>query len=71
MWSKIKAFFLHSETIFWSRLQVALGVIGSAIVAVDPSLVVPYIEPKYVPLVFALNGIVTEIMRRARAKDLE
>lgn len=71
MWARIKAFFSHSETIFWSRLQVLLGLAGTAIVSVDPSLITPYIDPKLVPLVFAINGVVTEIMRRARAKDLD
>lgn len=71
MWQKIKDFFSHSETIFWSRLQVVLGLLGTAIVSVDPSLITPFIDPKLVPLVFAINGVVTEIMRRARATDLE
>lgn len=71
MWASIKAFFSHSETIFWSRLQVLLGLAGTAIVSVDPNLITPYIDPKLVPLVFAVNGVVTEIMRRARAKDLD
>lgn len=71
MWERIKAFFSHSETILWARLQVTLGLLGTAIVAVDPSLFATFLEPKYVPLAFAINGVVTELMRRARAKDLE
>lgn len=70
MWTKLKKFFKNSETILWARIQVAIGVIGTGIVAVDPNLVAPLIDPKYVPLLFAINGAVTELLRRARAKDL-
>lgn len=67
MWQRIKEFFKHSETIFWSRLQVLIGFVAVAIVSVDPGLIAPFLEPKWVPVAFLVNGVVTEWLRRRRA----
>lgn len=69
MWERIKRFFKRSETILWARLQVLLGLIAAAVVSVDPSLIAPFLEPKWVPVAFAVNGVVTEVLRRSRTHD--
>lgn len=65
----IKRFFKRSETIFFARLHVLAGLIAAAIVAVDPNLIAPYLEPQWVPVAFVINGVVTEILRRARTNE--
>lgn len=69
MWDAIKRFFKRSETIFFARLQVFLGLVAAAIVAVDPSIIAPLVDPKWVPILFVVNGVTTEILRRARTKE--
>ncbi len=34
-WTDVKAWFKNSETIFWSRLQVAAGFVIAALAAID------------------------------------
>ncbi|TPJ70452.1 hypothetical protein [Mesorhizobium sp. B2-6-7] len=70
MWTKIKSWFKDSETIFVARLQVLIGIVLTALAAIDPATITPYIDPKYVPLVLVGLGIVTEWARRRRAKDM-
>ncbi|HEX7072959.1 MAG TPA: hypothetical protein VF226_02880 [Hyphomicrobiaceae bacterium] len=70
MWQKLLAWARDSETILWARLNVLFGIVLQAIAMVDPQMVVPYIDPKYVPLWLIFSGIVTEIARRMRADDV-
>lgn len=70
MWSKIRTFFADSETIFWSRLQVVLGVIAAIVTYVDPSVLQPIIPSAYYPLLLVANGVFTEYLRRRRDSDL-
>lgn len=65
----IKRFFKRSETIFFARLQVLAGLIAVAIVSVDPGMIAPFVDPKWVPIIFVINGVVTEILRRARTRE--
>lgn len=60
-----------SETIAWARLQVLLGVVIGTLMALDPQLVGAVLPEKWVPFWFLFSGVVTEIARRARAKDLK
>lgn len=64
MWNKIKDFFLRSETIFWSRLQVVLGVAAAVVTYVDPSVLQPIVPSAYYPLLLVANGIFSEYLRR-------
>ena len=57
----IKNWFVHSETIFWARLQIAVGVIWTVISAVDLS---PLLSPKWFALWCIANGLIYEILRR-------
>lgn len=70
MWTRIKAFFADSETIFWARLQAALGTVALALTYVDPAVLEPIIPGKWFPLFLVANGIATEFLRRRRATDL-
>ncbi len=67
MWSKIKDWFSRSETIFWARLQMFVGAIWTALVAVD---LAPLLPPKYLTVWLVISGAVTELARRRRATDL-
>ncbi|TPK70213.1 hypothetical protein FJ930_19800 [Mesorhizobium sp. B2-4-15] len=70
MWTKIKAFFLSSETIFLARLQVFAGIVFGAFMALDPSLFQAYVPAEYVPVYLLAIGVLTEIARRRNATDL-
>jgi hypothetical protein len=70
MWSRTKSFFKSSETIFWARVQAVLGLLALAVTFVDPQLIAPVLDPKYLPWFLLANGIGTEYLRRRRAGDL-
>lgn len=75
MWDKIKIWFHKSETIFWARLQVVLGILLGVLTYAlqDPnfnSAIAAVVEPKYVPLYLIGFGVLTELLRRYRATDL-
>jgi hypothetical protein len=70
MWNKIRAWFKDSETIVWARAQMLAGVVLTVIAATDPALFNQYIPERWLPLYIVGAGIVTEVARRARAKDL-
>lgn len=70
MWQHIKRFFKDSETIFWARLQTALGIIVAALTYVDPSVLQPVIPAQYFPYLLVANGILTEYLRRRREGGL-
>lgn len=64
MWNKISDFFLRSETIFWARLQVVLGIAAAVVTYVDPSVLQPIIPSAYYPLLLVANGVFSEYLRR-------
>lgn len=72
MWARITAFFHGSETIFWARVQQALGAIAVSLTYVDPSLLQPVFGDNVWGFsVFMLgNGIATEYLRRRRDPDM-
>ena len=70
MMTKIKDFFLWSETIFLARLQMFAGIVMGAFLALDPGLFQAYIPTQYVPLYLLAIGILTEYARRRNATDL-
>lgn len=63
MWTKIKQFFLASETIVWARVQMLFGIL----MMTDLSPVLP---ARYLPWYVIVSGVVTELARRARDPDL-
>lgn len=70
MWAKIKAFFADSETIFWARLQAAIGIVAGIVTYVDPQVLAPIIPGEWFPYFLVTNGVLTEFLRRRRASDL-
>lgn len=75
MWATIKKWFKDSETIFWARLQVVLGAVTAAVMALgnDPNIsaaVQSILKPQYVPYYVIAFGLLTELLRRRRAEDL-
>lgn len=66
MWSKIKAFFADSETIFWARLQAVIGIVAGIVTYVDPQVLAPIIPGEWFPYFLVINGVLTEFLRRRR-----
>ena len=69
MWDKIKAWFGHSVTILWARIQVVAGAAAAAAFALlqDPNVVAALqsaLQPKYIPYYVIAIGLVTELARR-------
>ncbi|ODT13499.1 MAG: hypothetical protein ABS35_37720 [Kaistia sp. SCN 65-12] len=69
MWQRIKKLFRDSETIFWARLQAALGVAAVAVTYVDPAVLRPVLPSDWFPWLLVANGVFTEYLRRRRAGD--
>jgi hypothetical protein len=72
MWVKIKAWFKHSLTIAWARIQVVGGILvaGAAALWADPNVqqaVNATIPVKWAALAVIGFGIITEIARRRTA----
>ncbi|RUV41076.1 MAG: hypothetical protein EOQ55_00740 [Mesorhizobium sp.] len=70
MWGKIRAWFKDSETIVWARVQMLGGAVLTVLSTTDPSLFNQYIPDRWLPLYIVGSGILTEVLRRARAKDM-
>ncbi len=69
-WESVKAWFKHSETIFWARLQTIGGILIAAIAGVDwTQLTVTGFSKETLLLAGALtlNGVFTEYLRRRNA----
>jgi hypothetical protein len=64
MLSKVKSFFLNSETIFVARLQVFVGVVVATFLSLDPSLFQTYVPTKWLPVYMLAVGVLTEYARR-------
>lgn len=69
MWQRIKTWFADSETIFWARFQMLLGIIAGVVTYADPYLLAP-VMGDWFPWFLAINGLATEYLRRRRADDL-
>lgn len=70
MWTRIKAFFSDSETVFWARAQAALGIVAGIVTYVEPQVLAPIIPGDWFPVFLVINGVLTEYLRRRRADDL-
>src|SRR5690606_34810902 len=66
MWKKIRDWFKDSETIFWARAQIFLGLLFEALAGMDVTLFEP-VFGKYFPVFIVLNGLLTELLRRRRS----
>lgn len=71
MFDKIAAWFKHSETLVWARLQVLFGLVLGTILVLDPYLVSSILPENWAPYWLLFSGILTELARRYRAKNLE
>ena len=70
LWQRVRAWFKDSETIFLARLQMLAGILAGAWLTIDPSLFGAYMPPEWLPIYLFAAGIITEVARRYRAKDL-
>lgn len=69
-WESLKAWFKHSETIFWARVQTFAGIVVAAVAGIDwTQLAVSGISKETMLLAggLFLNGIFTEYLRRRNA----
>lgn len=69
-WNKVKAWFKHSMTILWARLQYVVGIIGAGLIGAFSGydftqLASMDVKSAFKMLAFAaLAGVVTEACRR-------
>ena len=67
-WASFQHSFHDSEVIVFARVQVLFGVVWGVLTVVDIS---PILEnPKYITGWLLFSGMVTEVLRRNRATDL-
>ncbi len=65
MINSIKNFFWRSETIFWARLQMLVGITWGVLSVADLS---PILSGKYLTYWLIVNGIISEYLRRRGAE---
>jgi hypothetical protein len=71
-WPKIASYFRDSETLFWARLQMAIGGIWEVLMMTNLGPVLDLSGlGKWAPIILFGQGIVTEVARRSRATDLK
>lgn len=63
-------YFKDSETILWARLQMVIAAVIAVLATIDPMLFASYIPTGWLPIYIFISGVITEIARRLRAKDL-
>jgi len=68
MLNTIKNWFVHSETIFWARLQIVAGIAWAVISIADLS---PLLSVKWFAVWGIFNGIVCELLRRRNSLAVE
>lgn len=78
MWQKVKEFFVYSETLFWARFQVFVGLVTAALATVDWS---PFFslfgistgfdwkQTLWIGAGLMINGIWLEYLRRRNTKE--
>jgi hypothetical protein len=69
MWATVYAWFKHSLTIFWARVQVLAGVTGALLFGLiqDPNIsgaLQSLLKPDYIPYYIIAIGLFTELARR-------
>ena len=73
MWNKIRSWFRNSVTIFWTRVQVLVGLTAASLMALasDPNVtgaIQSALQPKFIPYYVIAVGLITEIARRRTAE---
>lgn len=58
---KIKAWFKHSWTIFWARVQIVLAALWGVLTTVD---LTPIMSQKWLTVWLIISGTITELARR-------
>lgn len=71
MWKKLKSLWSSNETILWARLQILVAAVISVTAAIDPSLFASYVPTGYLPIYIFVSGVITELARRYKARDLQ
>jgi hypothetical protein len=61
MWPRIKAWFDHSATIAWARMQILFAVAWGVLSTTD---LAPLLGPRWLTGWLILSGVVTELTRR-------
>jgi hypothetical protein len=61
MWPRIKAWFDHSATIAWARMQILFAVGWGVLSTTD---LAPLLGPRWLTGWLILSGVVTEVTRR-------
>jgi hypothetical protein len=69
MWTRIREFIRNSNTLCWARIQMLGAAVLAVIATVDPMLFAGYIPTTYLPLYIFISGVITEVARRAQARD--
>jgi hypothetical protein len=59
--TKVKNWFVHSETILWGRLQIVFGALWGVLLTTDLSTI---LSPKWLTVWLIFSGAVTEVARR-------
>jgi hypothetical protein len=70
LWTKIKAWFHDSETIFLARLSTLFGVVLQVLDATDPQMFATLIGAKWFPVFLFVFGVVLEYARKRRDPGL-
>ena len=70
MWTRIKAWFSDSETIFYALLQMALGILATIVTYVEPSVLAPIMPEGFQPLWLVAHGLGLEWLRRRRDPEM-
>lgn len=71
LWTKIKAWFHDSETIFLARLSTLFGVVLQVLDTTDPQMFATLIGAKWFPAFLFVFGVVLEYARKRRDPDLK
>lgn len=71
MWEWMVKWFKDSETIFWARVQMIIGILAAIVTYVEPYVLEPLLPPEWFPWFVLLNGVLTEYLRRRRDDTLD
>ena len=69
MWTKVKKFFLYSETIFLARFQIFAGAVLETAATIDPNLFSGMVG-RWFPVFLILHGALGEYLRKRRDEDI-
>ena len=64
----VKNWFAHSETLLWTRLQIAAGIVWGVLAVTDMSPIIT--SPKWFAVWGIANGIIGELLRRRNTRTI-